>query len=194
MATITLKDGSSLELDGEELLLYLQVTGQATVPKTEAERVAELMIELRRDDIQRTVRQTVGDCAPVPTTDAEAKAHEAAIAEGTLLPHPATMPAHVAATIRPCGPVELPMTADEYKVYEVLKKTPVGITSKDIAASLGWSTGKASTHCSAMFQDERGVYLGSKRRWFLRGWARRVTPMVTRYPNKNWPPKEGVPS
>jgi hypothetical protein len=194
MAHITLQDGSELELTGEELVLYLKVTGQFVPTKTEAERIAEQMVALRREEVQRAVTESVQQVNHLIETDHEARTREAAIAEGVVVPNPATLPEHLAPTVRPRGPVLLPLSSDEYKVFEALRKIPAGITSKDLGMIMGWTMGKTSGHLSQMFQTERGVYLGTKRRWFMRTWARRAKIRVERYPNNYWPPKEGVPS
>lgn len=192
MAHITLQDGSQLELSGEELVLYLQATGQFVPAKSEAERIVEQMVELRKSQVQAEVTSQLNHNSSVVETDQEARTREAAIAEGVVTP--ASLPDHLAATVRPRGVIELPVSADEYKVFEALKKVPAGITSKDLGVILGWTMGKTSSHLSAMFQTERGVYLGTKRRWFVRSWARRAHLRVERYPNNYWPPREGVPT
>jgi hypothetical protein len=51
MATVKLEDGSVLELETpEELVLFLQATGKTVAPKSQAEVIAEKMIELRTTD------------------------------------------------------------------------------------------------------------------------------------------------
>ena len=60
MATVTLEDGSQLELSQEEFMLYLQATGKIAQPKTQAEIIAEKMIELRKENpAQAAIRETV---------------------------------------------------------------------------------------------------------------------------------------
>jgi len=75
MATVTLEDGSQLELSQEEFMLYLQATGQVAQPKTQAEIIADKMIELRATDPARAAlreavntasgKLTVAQCAEI---------------------------------------------------------------------------------------------------------------------------------
>ena len=171
MALITLADGSQLDLTAEELVLYLKATGNYAAPKTDAERIAERMVELRKEETAEAAKSAVNS-------------H----------PTPAVMPTHAAPTVKPRGPVELPVSREEYKIFEVLVKHPHGITSKEIAKILDIPLSKVSGHLSTMFGDTRGPYIGTKRRWFLRDWARKAKIRIEHYPNTHWPPKEGIPS
>lgn len=83
MATVTLEDGSVLELQTpEELALFLQATGRAAAPKSQAEIIADKMIELRSTDpAKAALRETVnaaGQITAGQVAECEAEIKEAA--------------------------------------------------------------------------------------------------------------------
>ncbi|QZE10559.1 hypothetical protein SEA_SCOOBYDOOBYDOO_244 [Mycobacterium phage ScoobyDoobyDoo] len=203
MAIVKFEDGSKLELQGEELVLYLKATGKYVEPKSQAQQVADKMAEIRnaeavsKEDVV-AVGQLVNDAIKEFQGEGKDKVPELA-----KQPHPAaTMPRKLGAVVSKPKNLRIPVTDREYEVIRVLReyhrmnhvKDGVGLTTIQVAKVLEASVSSVSGFLSGLFQDQRGVLKSVKNTWVLAPWALAADWDIQTRPNSHWPPKEGIPS
>lgn len=219
MATVTLNDGSKLELEGSELLLYLQATGQTVTPKSEAERIAERMIELRNMDVSdvpvtqlrelmtehnalskieehdKRIEESLRESAVHTAAQDEANATGEPVEIGNfvVMPGGRVLPKHVRpGGIPPRPQRHIPFTKNELPVMNVLKVAYPGyLTTAQVAERMGeTNTARISSIISAVFNSGRGVKKGAHHTWSLEIWAYRAVWVQDGTPSRRWPPKE----
>src|SRR6478752_6160465 len=156
---VRFEDGSSLPFDSEEAYIsFLKLTGRYVAPKTQAQLMAEKLAEF--------------DTLAKPATDA--------VITVTSSPEvTVTEPLGVTPSVttffpqrKRSGPITIPLTPNEYSLFQLLKEYPEGIATPDVAALLDQPAGRIGGRLSKVHQTTRGIYFGPGRKWYLHHWAR----------------------
>lgn len=219
MATVECDDGSKLVLTEEEFMLYLRATGKIVPAKTQAEIIAEKMIqvaEASRPVIDMGVREAKFPPPPAPeppqielTIVDEAELRESAqhtlaqeeadatqqpveIGNYFVMPGGRVLPKHVRpGGIPPRPKVHIPYTKREMPVMQVLKEVyPQALTTNQIATRLNQKPTLVTNALSQVFRTGRGLKKGLHRAWTLETWAYRAVWVLDGTPSRRWPPKE----
>lgn len=206
MATVTLEDGSQLELTEEEFMLYLRATDKVVAPKSQAEIIAEKMIELRAAESanaaqcaethEEAVQNSLRESAEHELAQAEADATNEPVEIGNYLVMPGgrVLPKHVvrSGVIPPPRPRrQIPFTKRELEAMQVLRDNyPNYMTTKQIAEVMGhpkWEL--VSGHLSSIFTTGCGLKKGARHTWALEVWAQNSQWVLDGTPSRRWPPE-----
>lgn len=213
MATITMDDGSQLDLTQDEFVLYLQATGKVVEPKSQAEIIADKMIELRNgstidptanveeehaaqaiiqsdpdyDDIPITHHQRIEAAVQATTTGLPVE-----IGNFRIMPGGHIVPKHVEfpGGKPPARKQRIPFTEQEMAVMNALKSAHRPVKTRYVAAIVGRDHKDVTGTISRIFNTGRGIARGPHCTWSVEPWALRADWWQHGYPINHWPEKE----